>query len=220
MAKILVCVAWPYASGPRHLGHAVSTFIPADIFARYHRMKGDEVLMVGGRDVPPLRLPTRPGGPVRELRENPGSVRTERSEMQYPRDDAHPERDKALLLPAECIREAAHEMGGEGQGALAASRAHVHAELAPGGLERPADHPGPGVGNRSPGPRLRDEADLRLVRGGDGVLYRDERVGSTPQQTRWRAVVLERVQGSPLLPHRKRQHRVPHNLLARDPARI
>ena len=38
MAKILVCVAWPYASGPRHLGHACSTFIPADVFARYHRM--------------------------------------------------------------------------------------------------------------------------------------------------------------------------------------
>ncbi|HEX9341944.1 MAG TPA: methionine--tRNA ligase [Thermoplasmata archaeon] len=51
MTKILVCVAWPYASGPRHLGHAVSTFIPADVFARYHRMKGDEVLVVGGSDM-------------------------------------------------------------------------------------------------------------------------------------------------------------------------
>src|SRR2546428_724624 len=51
MTKILVCVAWPYAAGPRHLGHAVSTFIPADVFARYHRMKGDEVLMVGGSDM-------------------------------------------------------------------------------------------------------------------------------------------------------------------------
>ena len=51
MAKVLVCVAWPYASGPRHLGHACSTFIPADVFARYHRMKGDEVLMVGGSDM-------------------------------------------------------------------------------------------------------------------------------------------------------------------------
>lgn len=51
MTKILVCVAWPYASGPRHVGHAVSTFIPADVFARYHRMKGDEVLMVGGSDM-------------------------------------------------------------------------------------------------------------------------------------------------------------------------
>ncbi len=51
MTKILVCVAWPYASGPRHLGHASSTFIPADVFARYHRMKGDQVLVVGGSDV-------------------------------------------------------------------------------------------------------------------------------------------------------------------------
>src|SRR5574340_1076098 len=51
MAKILVCVAWPYASAPRHLGHAISTFIPADVVARYHRMKGDEVLMVGGSDM-------------------------------------------------------------------------------------------------------------------------------------------------------------------------
>src|SRR5207253_427491 len=49
--RILVCVAWPYAAGPRHLGHAVSTFIPADIVARYHRMIGDEVLMVGGTDM-------------------------------------------------------------------------------------------------------------------------------------------------------------------------
>ena len=51
MVKILVAVAWPYASGPRHIGHAVSTFIPADIFSRYHRMKGDDVLMVGGSDM-------------------------------------------------------------------------------------------------------------------------------------------------------------------------
>lgn len=51
MTNILVCVAWPYASGPRHVGHAVSTFIPADVFARYHRMKGNEVLVVGGSDM-------------------------------------------------------------------------------------------------------------------------------------------------------------------------
>ncbi len=49
--KILIGVAWPYASGPRHIGHAVSTFMPADIFARFHRMKGDDVLMVGGSDM-------------------------------------------------------------------------------------------------------------------------------------------------------------------------
>ena len=51
MAKILVAVAWPYASGPRHIGHAAATFIPADIFARYHRMRGDDVLVVGGSDM-------------------------------------------------------------------------------------------------------------------------------------------------------------------------
>src|SRR5438876_10554962 len=49
--RILVCVAWPYAAGPRHLGHAVSTFITADIVARYHRMIGDEILMVGWTDM-------------------------------------------------------------------------------------------------------------------------------------------------------------------------
>ncbi|MFQ5553325.1 MAG: methionine--tRNA ligase, partial [Thermoplasmata archaeon] len=43
-------VAWPYASGPRHIGHAAGAYVPADIFARYHRMAGDEVLMVSGSD--------------------------------------------------------------------------------------------------------------------------------------------------------------------------
>jgi len=47
--RILVCVAWPYASGVRHVGH-MSTYIPSDVFARYHRMRGDRVLMVSGSD--------------------------------------------------------------------------------------------------------------------------------------------------------------------------
>lgn len=49
--KILVAVAWPYASGPRHLGHLAGAYLPADIFARYHRIAGNEVLMVSGSDV-------------------------------------------------------------------------------------------------------------------------------------------------------------------------
>ncbi|HSL26792.1 MAG TPA: methionine--tRNA ligase [Acidimicrobiia bacterium] len=48
---ILVAVAWPYASGPRHLGHLAGAYLPADIFARYHRMAGNRVLMVSGSDV-------------------------------------------------------------------------------------------------------------------------------------------------------------------------
>jgi methionyl-tRNA synthetase len=48
---ILVAVAWPYASGPRHLGHAAGAYVPPDIFARYHRMVGNHVLMVSGSDM-------------------------------------------------------------------------------------------------------------------------------------------------------------------------
>ena len=47
--KVLVAVAWPYAAGPRHLGH-VASYVPADVFARYHRMRGNDVLMVSGTD--------------------------------------------------------------------------------------------------------------------------------------------------------------------------
>ena len=47
--RILVSVAWPYASGPRHLGH-VAALMPSDVFARYQRMRGARVLMVSGTD--------------------------------------------------------------------------------------------------------------------------------------------------------------------------
>ena len=49
--NVLVCVAWPYASGSRHLGHIGGAYLPADIFARYHRAVGNNVLMVSGSDV-------------------------------------------------------------------------------------------------------------------------------------------------------------------------
>jgi len=47
---IFIGVAWPYANGPLHLGHVAGAYLPADIFARYHRLKGNEVLMVSGSD--------------------------------------------------------------------------------------------------------------------------------------------------------------------------
>jgi len=47
---ILIGVAWPYANGSLHLGHIAGAYLPADIFARYHRLKGDKVLMVSGSD--------------------------------------------------------------------------------------------------------------------------------------------------------------------------
>ena len=48
--NILVAVAWPYANGSLHLGHVAGAYLPADIFARFHRLKGNKVLMVSGSD--------------------------------------------------------------------------------------------------------------------------------------------------------------------------
>lgn len=48
--KILVCVAWPYANADIHVGNIVGSHLPADIFARYHRLRGNDVLMVSGTD--------------------------------------------------------------------------------------------------------------------------------------------------------------------------
>ncbi len=48
--KILIAVAWPYASGPRHIGHVAGFGVPSDTFARYHRLRGNDVLMVSGTD--------------------------------------------------------------------------------------------------------------------------------------------------------------------------
>src|ERR671918_2176320 len=48
--RILVAPAWPYAAGRRHIGHVVGFAVPSDVFARYHRLRGNAVLMVSGTD--------------------------------------------------------------------------------------------------------------------------------------------------------------------------
>ncbi|MBE7188424.1 methionine--tRNA ligase, partial [Jatrophihabitans endophyticus] len=47
---VLTAVAWPYASGPRHIGHVAGFGVPSDVFSRYQRMAGKQVLMVSGTD--------------------------------------------------------------------------------------------------------------------------------------------------------------------------
>jgi methionyl-tRNA synthetase len=47
---ILTAVAWPYANGPRHIGHVAGFGVPSDVFSRYQRMAGNRVLMVSGTD--------------------------------------------------------------------------------------------------------------------------------------------------------------------------
>ncbi|MBE9373916.1 methionine--tRNA ligase [Saccharopolyspora sp. HNM0983] len=49
-ASVLTAVAWPYANGPRHIGHVSGFGVPSDIFSRYQRMAGNQVLMVSGTD--------------------------------------------------------------------------------------------------------------------------------------------------------------------------
>jgi methionyl-tRNA synthetase len=48
--RILVAPAWPYANGPRHIGHVAGFGVPSDVLARYHRLRGNQVLMVSGTD--------------------------------------------------------------------------------------------------------------------------------------------------------------------------
>ena len=65
-----VAPAWPYAAGKRHLGHVVGFAVPADIFARYHRLKGNDVLMVSGTDehgTPVMVTADREGVSPREI---------------------------------------------------------------------------------------------------------------------------------------------------------
>ncbi len=50
MTHVLSAVAWPYANGPRHIGHVAGFGVPSDVFSRYMRMAGHEVLMVSGSD--------------------------------------------------------------------------------------------------------------------------------------------------------------------------
>ncbi len=48
--RTLITTALPYANGPVHIGHLAGVYIPADIYARYLRLKGDDVIMIGGSD--------------------------------------------------------------------------------------------------------------------------------------------------------------------------
>jgi methionyl-tRNA synthetase len=48
--NVLTAVAWPYANGPRHIGHVAGFGVPSDVFSRYQRMAGNNVLMISGTD--------------------------------------------------------------------------------------------------------------------------------------------------------------------------
>jgi len=70
MSHVLAAVAWPYANGPRHIGHVSGFGVPSDVFSRYMRMAGHDVLMVSGTDehgTPILVQAEKEGVTAREL---------------------------------------------------------------------------------------------------------------------------------------------------------
>jgi methionyl-tRNA synthetase len=70
MSHVLSAVAWPYANGPRHIGHVAGFGVPSDVFSRYMRMAGHDVLMVSGTDehgTPILVMAEQQGVSPREI---------------------------------------------------------------------------------------------------------------------------------------------------------
>ncbi|MBC7259909.1 MAG: methionine--tRNA ligase [Chloroflexi bacterium] len=76
--RIHICVAWPYVNGDLHLGHLAGAYIPCDIFARYQRLRGREVLMVSGSDTH--------GTPITVRAEEEGITPREVVDRYHPRD--------------------------------------------------------------------------------------------------------------------------------------
>jgi methionyl-tRNA synthetase len=77
MSRVLSAVAWPYANGPRHIGHVAGFGVPSDVFSRYMRMAGHDVLMVSGTDehgTPILVAADKAGVTARELADKNNAV--------------------------------------------------------------------------------------------------------------------------------------------------
>ena len=77
MTHVLSAVAWPYANGPRHIGHVAGFGVPSDVFSRYMRMAGHDVLMVSGTDehgTPILVAADQEGVTPRELADKNNTV--------------------------------------------------------------------------------------------------------------------------------------------------
>ena len=77
MTHVLSAVAWPYANGPRHIGHVAGFGVPSDVFSRYMRMAGHDVLMVSGTDehgTPILVAADKEGVTARDLADKNNAV--------------------------------------------------------------------------------------------------------------------------------------------------
>ena len=143
MSKILSAVAWPYANGPRHIGHVAGFGVPSDVFSRYMRMAGHDVLMVSGTDehgTPILvaadergRHRARPGG-QEQRRHRPGPRRP-RAVLRpvHPHHDRQPLQRRAGAVPGRA-RERLHGRADDVRRDLAVDRPHPAGPLHRGHL--------------------------------------------------------------------------------------
>ena len=91
MTHVLSAVAWPYANGPRHIGHVAGFGVPSDVFSRYMRMAGHDVLMVSGTD--------EHGTPILVAADAAGRDREGPRGQEQRRDRAGPRRPRPVLRP-------------------------------------------------------------------------------------------------------------------------
>ena len=127
--RILVAVAWPYANGSLHVGHIAGAYLPADIFARYHRMAGNDVLMVSGSD--------QHGTPITVRADHEGRTPQDVVDQFHPEFLRYWERARDLLRP---LHDDGHgEPRGRRPGLLqAAAREGLHLQGHDAAVLRPA----------------------------------------------------------------------------------
>ncbi len=88
---ILTAVAWPYANGPRHIGHVAGFGVPSDVFSRYQRLAGNRVLMVSGTD--------EHGTPILVQADNEGVSAARARRPLQPRHRRGPAAPRPVLRP-------------------------------------------------------------------------------------------------------------------------
>ena len=91
MTHVLSAVAWPYANGPRHIGHVAGFGVPSDVFSRYMRMAGHDVLMVSGTD--------EHGTPILVAADQEGVTAARAGRQEQRGDRQRPRRPRAVLRP-------------------------------------------------------------------------------------------------------------------------
>ena len=106
MSHVLAAVAWPYANGPRHIGHVSGFGVPSDVFSRYMRMAGHDVLMVSGTD--------EHGTPILVQAEKEGVDAARAGRSLQPGDRRGPAGARAVLRPVHPDHDAQPLRGGAG----------------------------------------------------------------------------------------------------------